>query len=170
MNDKPTDFSNSVMTVANDPLLVIGEQLRTQDNRGTANPAFCVQVLERYGPMMLEYGNGNLMFHDHEACETYYQDKPDEDRWAELKTQYEDGDLPRNISAGGYIEVWRTVQTCFTEAGCKRYLALDGHNLRHFHGVRIYAESFNRNVEMLEIREYLLANDAVARETDEKKP
>ena len=139
-------------------LLAIGEQLRTQDNRCTANPAFCVQVLERIGPIMLEYGSGEICFHDHSQCETYYHDGFDPDEWKRLKALEDDGELPDDYTASSYVEKWITVQTCFTEAGCKRYLELDGHNLLQYHGVRIYAESFNRNVEMLEIRKSLLAN------------
>ena len=90
--------------------------------------------------------------------ETYYHDGFDPDEWKRLNALHDDGELPDDYTAASYIESWRTVQTCFTEQGCKRYLELDGHNLRHFHGVRIYADSFNRNVEMLEIREFLLAN------------
>ena len=139
-------------------LAAIGENLRTQDNRCTANPAFCVQVLERIGPIMLEYGSGEICFFDHEQCETYYKDGFDPERWEELHSLHEIGHLADNITASSYVEKWITVQTCFTEAGCKRYLELDGHNLRHFHGVRIYADSFGgRNLEMLEIRNALLS-------------
>ena len=144
--------------IAITPLSAIGERLRTQDNRCTANPAFCVQVLERIGPIMLEYRSGEICFHDHGQCETYYHDGFDPERWAELKKLEDDGELPDEYTAASYIEKWITVQTCFTEAGCKRYLELDGHNLRHFHGVRIYADSFGgRNLEMLEIRKALLS-------------
>ena len=170
MNDKPTDSGSSVMAVANDPLLAIGDHLRTQDNRCTANPAFCVQVLERIGPIMLEYGSGEICFFDHEQCENYYKDGFDPERWEELHALHEIGHLSDNITASSYVEKWITVQTCFTEAGCKRYLELDGHNLRQYHGVRIYAESFNRNVEMLEIRKSLLANAEVSRRDRERQP
>jgi hypothetical protein len=138
-------------------LIPIGDNLRKQDNRCTANPSFCVQALERIGPIAISCADdGKLMFHDHETSETYYPDGPDEDLFAEMKTEWEDGDLPKSVSVGGYVERWKHVQTCFTEDGCKRYLDQDGHNLRHYHGTRIYVESFNRNPEMIEIREFLL--------------
>jgi len=142
---------------AGSPLSKIAENLRTQDNRCTANPAFCVQVMERIGPMLTEYSDV-LMYHNHEQCETYYHDRPDPEEHARLKALDDAGDLPDNITAGGYVEKWKTVQICFTEAGCNEYLARDGHNLRHYFGVRIYVESFHRNTEMLAIREALLAN------------
>lgn len=143
------------MTTIPDNIKAIGHQIHTQDNRCTANPAFCVQVLERIGPIMLEYGNGEICFHDFYQCETYYHDNCDPKKWKKLKKLEDDGELPDRYIAASYIEKWITVQTCFTEEGCKRYLELDGHNLRHYHGVRIYAESFNRNVEMLEIRKFI---------------
>lgn len=146
------------MKTHEDKMAAIGKLLQTQDNRSTRHPMFCVQVCERHGPIMPEYGNGKMMFHDHSEAETYYKDNCDPERWTELMELHEMGDLPANITAACYIEQWRTVQVCFTEDGCNRYLEQDGHNLRHFHGVRIYAESFARNLEMLEVRDFLLAN------------
>lgn len=143
---------------ANDLLSAIGARLRTQDNRSTADPAFCVQVLERIGPIMDGYGSDEICFHNHEECETYYYDGFDLERWEELKKLHDDGELPDEYTASSYVEKWITVQTCFTEEGCNRYLELDGHNLRQYHGVRIYAQSFHRNVEMLEIRNFLMGN------------
>ena len=137
-------------------LAAIGDSLRTQDNRCTARPAFQVQVLHRFGPIMLGEGDGGVCFYDHYRCEIYYEDGFDPDEWKRLKNLHDDGDLPGEYTASSYVEHWETVQTCFTEQGCKRYLELDGHNLRRHHGVRIYAESFRRNAEMLEIREFLL--------------
>ena len=137
-------------------LAEIGENLRTQDNRITQDPAFCVQVLERIGPMAPGH-TGNTMFYDIDNGIVHYSDDSDNSRWHELMAVYKAGDdLPDGIEAGDYCERWHTVQTCFTEAGCKRYLGLDGHNLRHYSGVRIYAESFHRNPEMLAIRKALM--------------
>ena len=164
MNEIPSTPALAVQPATHphqDKLNAIGGHLRSQDNRCTANPAFCVQVLERIGPIMLEYGSERICFFDHGECENYYEDGFEPERWAELKALHDEANLPDEITASSYIEKWITVQTCFTEAGCKRYLELDGHNLRHFHGVRIYAESFNRNVEMLEIRAALLATPAL---------
>ena len=139
-----------------DPLQAIRKNLHTQDNRCTANPAFCVQVLERIGPIMPEHGSGNVMFHDHQDCETYYEDRPDPEEWQRLKALDDSGDLPDHITLGSYIEKWITVQTCFTEHGCKLHLEQNGHNYRHHFGTRIYAESFHRNPEMLAIRKALM--------------
>lgn len=139
----------------------ISERLHSQDNRCTAHPCFCVQVLERIGPMLPEYSD-TRMYHNHEHCETYYPERPDPEEWKRLNKLDEAGDLPDGITAGGYVEKWKTVQVCFTEDGCNQYLERDGHNLRHYFGVRIYVESFHRNSEMLAIREALLAARAQA--------
>ena len=133
MNNQDQTKTEGGGAVASTDLLAIGEKLRTQDNRMTREPMFCVQVCERIGPIMPEYGSGELMFHDHHETETYYKDGFDPEKWI-------------------------TVQVCFTEDGCKRHLELNGHNYRYHHGTRIYAESFHRNPEMLEIRAALLAN------------
>lgn len=140
----------------NKEIAEISENLKTQDNRSTRDPMFCVQVLERIGSLEPGYGSGTMFYDGANGCE-YYSDDSDNSRWHELMYAYENGDdLPDDVGSGNYHEVWLTVQTCFTEAGCKRYLELDGHNLRHYHGVRIYVESFQRNPEMLAIREALL--------------
>jgi hypothetical protein len=124
---------------------------------------FCVQVLERIGPIMLDYGNGNICIHDHEGCETYYHDGFDKERFQELARLHNENTLSEDYSVSGYTEKWITVQTCFTEDGCQRYLDRNRHNLRGYHGVRIYADSFNRNVEMLEIREFLISQPATTK-------
>jgi hypothetical protein len=144
------------MKTLEEKLKETGTLLMTQDNRCTADPAFCVQVMDRIGPIMSGYSD-NVCFHDHEECETYYHDTPDPEKWEEFIKLDDKDELPDNITKGGYTEKWFTIQVCFTEEGCKRYLELDGHNLRHYHGTRIYAESFRRNPEMLEIREFLIS-------------
>jgi len=135
----------------------IAERLRTQDNRATANPAFCVQVCERIGPIMEGYGDGSTMFYDREAEQSYYEDDADPERWNHLNSLHGDGELPDHVLSCAYKELWRTVQTCLTEAGCEEHLKLNGHNYRHYDGVRIYAESFYRNPEMQAVRNWLLA-------------
>lgn len=126
---------------------------------------FCVQVMDRIGPIMPEYCD-TLSYHNHDECETYYPDRPDPEEWKRLKALDDQGELPDEVTAGGYVEIWKTVQVCFTESGCKEYLDRDGHNLRHYYGVRVYAESFYRNTEMIAIREALLAK-AINHQTTE---
>ena len=124
-------------------LAAIGERLRTQDNRITQNPMFCVQEKKRD----VGYDSGYTdcrCWHDSVNCETIYDDdpgfkEPEGDEWDEF----------------GYVDRWETVMVAFTEAGCKEYIRLNGHN----HGeTRIYVQSFNRCPEMIAIRESLIAN------------
>jgi coenzyme F420-reducing hydrogenase alpha subunit len=89
------------MEYVKEKMKIIGELLRTQDNRCTEDPMFCVQVKRR----------------------TH----------------------------------WETVAVCFTEKGCKDHLDLNMHNYSHYRDVRIYADSFYRNPEMVAIRQYLMS-------------
>lgn len=141
-----------------DDIRETGRRLLSQNNQGTAEPMFCVQGLERIGPIMPEYACGDLCFHDSHQSETYYHDGFDRKRWAELQAMHLAGTLPGHVTAGGYVDRWVTVQVCFTEEGCKRYLDANGHNVRRqYLDVRTHVESFRRNPEMTAIRGALMA-------------
>lgn len=136
----------------NDKLVEISKELRTQDNRATQHPMFCVQVKDR---MVVDDQNyDGVGYFDPNSCESYYEDS---DRFSNYEELYSYGNLPEMIRRFCYKDVWRTECVCFTESGCQRHLDLNGHNYRHCHGVRIYVESFHRNPEMIAIREYLLS-------------
>jgi hypothetical protein len=120
----------------------IAERLRTQDNRMTSNPCFCVQIKVRDGGYDPQYGNGETVWIDMQSGD--YEEVPPETEGAE---------------EFGYKDRWETVMVAFTDQGCQEYLERDGHNLRrraHNGEVRIYAHSFNRCPEMLLIRDWLL--------------
>lgn len=136
-------------------LMWISEKLHTQDNRMTANPIFLIQGELRIGPIQDGFVS-DMMFHDPEILHTYYEDNTDPDKWTELMEQYESATLPDPIMSGGYESVWKTIQTCFTEAGCDRYFRENGHNLGFYHDTRVYVDTLNRNLEMIEIRDFLL--------------
>jgi hypothetical protein len=126
----------------------IGNQLRTQDNRATDNPMFCVQEKRRIVGMDSSYSD-RLCWHDSANGETIYDDDPDfkeapeGDEWDEF----------------GYVDIWEVVMVAFTEEGCKEYLRLNGHNLKQS---RIYAMSFNRCPEMVLLRRFLLQQGGAA--------
>lgn len=111
----------------------IGERLKTQDNRITQNPMFCVQERKR------DYGYAP--------------------HWVGDTVWILDGEETTKGHAGaeevGYKDRWETVMVAFTEEGCKEYLQLNGHN--HHGQIRIYVESFNRCPEMIAIRDALMA-------------
>ena len=117
-------------------LSAIGERLRTQNNRYTADPMFCVQEKFR------EYG-----FDPAYADQTVWIDMEGGD-YGETE--------PGSPGAEetGYKDRWETVMVAFTEEGCKEYLKLNGHN--HRGETRIYIKSWNRCPEMIAIREYLV--------------
>lgn len=120
----------------------IGNQLRTQDNRITQNPMFCVQKKVRDTGYDSAYSDDKCWWNAG-RLEVVYKKPKNLNGWEEF----------------GYKDRWETVMVAFTEAGCEEYLRLDGHNVRHsaHNGeVRIYVESFNRCPEMIAIREYLL--------------
>lgn len=126
-----------------DVLLDIRERLKSQDNRMTANPMFCVQIKVRdvgYDPPLCE----DTCWLCPVSGDVAYGSKPqDGGEWFEY----------------GYMDRWETVMVAFTEKGCDEYLKLDGHNVRRrAHGgeVRIYVDSFNRCPEMIRIREALI--------------
>ena len=125
-------------------LLSISERLKTQDNRITQNPMFCVQIKRRDVGYDSSYSDTRC-WHDSANEQTIYDDDPDfkepeGDEWDEF----------------GYIDRWETVMVAFTEVGCQEYINLNGHN--HSGELRIYVESFNRCPEMIAIREALMAN------------
>jgi hypothetical protein len=110
----------------------IGERLRTQDNRITENPMFCVQTHRR---------------------DVVPDGFSDETVWV-LDGEEVDADTD-GAEEYGIRWRWETVMVAFTEEGCKEYLRQNGHNLSE---PRIYVESFNRCPEMIAIREWLMAN------------
>lgn len=113
----------------------IGERLKTQDNRITQNPMFCVQEKKR------DYG------YDPTWCDDHV--------WMSFECSGEvEPETPGAIKTG-YKDRWETVMVAFTEAGCEEYLRLNGHN--HRGETRIYVESFNRCPEMIAVREALMS-------------
>lgn len=132
-------------------LQAISERLKTQDNRVTMNPMFCVQIKVRDEGYDWEYCD-TYCWRDSANDDTVYDDdadfkEPEGDEWEKF----------------GYRDRWETVMVAFTEEGCKEYLELNGHNDRrraHRGEVRIYVQSFNRCPEMIAIRDALMVNKA----------
>jgi hypothetical protein len=115
----------------------IGERLRTQDNRCTAEPMFCVQVKVSdvgYDP---NYADGDTVWIDMESGE-FDIVEPD----------------TKGAKEFGYKDRWETVMVAFTEAGAQDYIRQNGHN--HRGELRIYVESFRRCEEMIAIRKHLM--------------
>ena len=127
----------------------IGERIRTQDNRITNAPIFVVQQKRRIWGMDSGYAD------DFAWVYTDGDGKVDEEQSAQLERMYRSGDdTPGEVARVGYTDTWEFVTACFTEQGCKDYLALNGHNL---HEPRIYAEGSYRNREWNDVRQFLLS-------------
>ena len=132
--------------VRSSDLLAISERLKTQDNRITQNPMFCVQEEKRDVGYDSSYAD-NTCWYNKETGETVYEEPDSEKGFESTSDEWEEF---------GYKDRWETVMVAFTEVGCQEYIELNGHN--HRGKLRIYAESFNRCPEMIAIREALMAN------------
>jgi hypothetical protein len=152
--EKPAE-AKGLAGIAITPLLAIGERLRTQDNRCTANPMFIVQQQRSFG---CEPGEGDMdvwLDCDWEEVDEETSSKLDElDDAFEWDLSEDQKTMLESYTKRGIKHYWEFVMAAFTEEGCKEYLRLDGHNLTK---PRIYAMSFNRCPEMLAIRETLLS-------------
>jgi len=113
----------------------ISDRLRTQDNRCTAEPMFCVQEKIRDRGYDAQYADGDTIWIDMESGD-YVEVPPHTPGSEEF----------------GYRDRWETVMVCFTEQGCKDYLELNGHNHKE---TRIFVGSFRRCDEMIRIRQWL---------------
>lgn len=113
----------------------LGERIRTQDNRITSHPVFVVEQKRQYVTDP-DYNEG--------AREVWVGDEGEEVE-------------PRSKGSRKFYvhDVWEFVTACFTEQGCKDYLAVNGHNLRE---PRIYVHSGYRNAEWIALREYFAAS------------
>lgn len=133
----------------NDHLKAIGQLLRTQDNRYTAEPFFLVQEKRRIYGLDDQYTDQSAWLNvdgDEVTDEKEIETLEDNERW----------DRP-NIDHYKvyYLDQWQYVTGCFTEQACKDYIARNGH--RHQGELRIYADSLYRNHEMLAVRAFLMA-------------
>lgn len=131
-----------------DELSAIGEQIRTQDNRCTADPIFVVEQKRTYVGSE-GYGESRLEWVDEEG--NFADDKVAGHLERNYRTTFVEPKKWRRLFV---FDVWEFVTACFTEQGCKDYLALNGHNLNE---PRIYAYGSYRNREYQTIRSAMLS-------------
>lgn len=129
-----------------DDIARIGKAIREQDNRITEAPIFAVQ--QRHRIWGVEEGDG----HEWRSVEEW---DPVSDAKAEEMEEHFDCFLeaPDGYARIAYVDTWEFVTACFTEAGCKEYIRINGHNLTD---PRIYAYGSYRNAEWRMIRQWLL--------------
>ena len=148
-------------------LLDISKQLHSQDNRSTHHPCYCVQKHTFQGGLDPSLCDSNELMYVYEG-ETL-----PEEWWSKITEAFDndnideevilDGEkyLLSDLETYGFKKDWETVQTFLTEEVAKNYLEANGHNLRKFGEPRIYVESFHRNAEMIQLREWLLSLTSV---------
>jgi hypothetical protein len=132
------------MNPHHDDLMDISERLRTQDNRCTTDPMFCLQIKVRDWGYAPQYGGDDTVWIDMESGD-YEEVEPETEGAEEF----------------GFKDRWETVMVAFTEQGIEDYMRQDGHNVKrraHNGETRIYVESFRRCDEMIRIRECLINN------------
>ena len=128
----------------------IGERLRTQDNRITADPIFLVQEQVRIYGINTNYDPKIAWLHGDESVEV------DAGTAKDLESAYEqDGnDEPEGYRRVGYAERWEFVMCFFTEAAADLYIAQMRH--RHTGDLRTYVDCAFRNHEWQAVRGWLM--------------
>ncbi len=131
---------------APDSFNIIGENIRTQDNRITSEPMFCV-FQKREIVVDEDYDCDRIVWVDEEGCEAT------ERKRMRLELLHDNcRETPDKWRRIAVKDIDDFVTCCFTEQGCKDYLACNGHNLRL---PFIYVKSGFRNAEYIGIRNWL---------------
>ena len=155
MNEQQTATEEAKSAVARlvrhlDALSVIGELIRTQDNRITDAPIFIVQQRRR------EWGYDSAYCDDYKWLETESGDYCEADAEQVELLEEKENELFESTDPWEkryYKDHWDFVTACFTEQGCKDYIARNGHNLKE---PRIYADGSYRNEEWRTVRKALM--------------
>lgn len=128
----------------------IGRLIDTQDNRITDSPIFIVQQKRSY---VTESDYNNCRYEWRETGSGDYAGPEDDAEQRRLDDHFAAShDEPDGWKRFAMFDVWEFVTACFTEQGCKDYLARNGHNLKE---PRIYAEGSYRNEEWRSVRSWL---------------
>ncbi|MDU9399011.1 hypothetical protein [Pseudomonas sp. zfem003] len=143
-------------------LLDVGHLIRTQDNRCTDAPLFAVM---KKRPIVASPD------HDYDYIEWVNVDKDyavaSEFRARRLEALYEGcREIPEGWERFAMKEIDVFVTACFTEQGCKDFLARDGHNHRK---PFIYAFGSYRNAEFRAVRDWLAARPST-KNAEEDQP
>ena len=129
-----------------DSFNIIGENIRTQDNRITSEPMFCV-FQKREIVVDEDYDCDRIVWVDEEGCEATERQR--------MRLELLHGncrETPDKWRRIAVKDIDDFVTCCFTEQGCRDYLASNGHNLRL---PFIYVKSGFRNAEFIGIRNWL---------------
>lgn len=129
-----------------DEFYTIADNIRTQDNRIMSEPMFCVYQ-KREIAVDSDCDYDRIVWVDEDGNEA------SEHKSARLELLHENfREPPDGWRRVAVKDVDDFVTCCFTERGCKDYLACNGHNLRL---PFIYVKSGFRNAEYISIRNWL---------------
>ncbi|HFS8155629.1 TPA: hypothetical protein ACH2JI_004729 [Enterobacter roggenkampii] len=129
-----------------DSFNIIGENIRTKDNRITSEPMFCV-FQKREIVVDEDYDCDRIVWVDEEGGEATELQR------MRLELLHDNcRETPDKWRRIAVKDIDDFVTCCFTEQGCKDYLACNGHNLRL---PFIYVKSGFRNAEYIGIRNWL---------------
>ncbi|WP_370607460.1 ead/Ea22-like family protein [Citrobacter meridianamericanus] len=124
----------------------IGKNILSQDNRITSDPMFCVYQ-KREIVVDADYDYDRIVWIDEDGNEA------NERQRMRLELLHENfREPPEKWRRVALKEIDDFVTCCFTEQGCKDYLACNGHNLRL---PFIYVKSGFRNAEFISVRNWL---------------
>lgn len=141
-------------------LAEIGRQIATQDNRFTDQPMFV--VFQKSEIVVAEgYGHDRIVWVDEEGSEADSETeqqlewmREDHDGLHLMEDEIELGDEERSEWRRLAVkEIDEFVTACFTEQGCKDFLAIQGHNLKR---PFIYAAGSFRNREYQQLRSLMI--------------
>jgi hypothetical protein len=131
-----------------DEFTSIGENLRNQDNRFTSDPMFCV-FQKREIVVDEDYDCDRIVWVDEDGREATERQRM---RLELLHQNFREP--PEKWRRVAVKDIDDFVTCCFTEQGCKDYLACNGHNLRL---PFIYVKSGFRNAEYQTLRNWLMS-------------
>ncbi len=138
----------------------LGAAIKSQDNRATDAPIFIVQQKRSY---VTEDDYNQCRYEWHETESGDHCGPSDDEELEQMEKFFRDeGHEPKGWRRLAMMDVWEFVTACFTEQGCKDFIAINGHNLKE---PRIYAEGSYRNEEFRSIRKALI--DLAPTETPE---
>lgn len=124
----------------------IGENIRIQDNRITSDPMFCV-FQKREIVVDEDYDCDRIVWVDDDGQEATERQR------MRLELLHDNcRETPEKWRRIAVKDIEDFVTCCFTEKGCKDYLASNGHNLRL---PFIYVKSGFRNAEYIGLRNWL---------------
>ncbi len=139
-------------------LTTIAHNLRTQDNRITANPIFMVQVKVSHLGTPDNDDPHYWVNNDWERVDDDISKLLDEAEESGLNEWVHPDEPDRKRYLKGYtkvhyVDVYQHHMPFFTEHGANEYLKINKHNLRE---PRIYVESGYRNAEWELVRQHLM--------------